>query len=234
MFLYLRPTENRIWHPRFWWEPAYGYLPHGAVLFTALLAVTTGGGTVMSVCVVQTLSLLLFISTAMSTTDMVKLHEWTQRWAYVGPRFFAWVAQITPKNRTALLVGHNVIKHDVPLLKKETLAQCPDAMPKLMLWCDTLAAVRSVMLDLKKRDQRSVYAHIYGAPPLAHGTHTAFGDARTNAAIARDGMTPNVVAENILRDSLEPRLPRAEMDERTRRRMQWESKKAVINLKRKR
>ena len=155
-------------------------------------------------------------------------------WASVGPRFFAWVAQITPKNRTALLVGHNVIKHDVPLLKKETLAQCPDAMPKLMLWCDTLAAVRSVMLDLKKRDQRSVYAHIYGAPPLAHGTHTAFGDARTNAAIARDGMTPNVVAENILRDSLEPRLPRAEMDERTRRRMQWESKKAVINLKRKR
>ena len=59
-------------------------------------------------------------------------------------------------------------------------------MPKLMIWCDTLAAVRSVMLDLKRRDQRNVYAHIYGAPPLAHGTHTAFGDARTNVAIARE------------------------------------------------
>ena len=106
-------------------------------------------------------------------------------WAVVGPRFFDWVARVTPKDRTALLVGHNVIKHDVPLVKKETLAMCPDAMPKRMRWCDTLAAVRAVLPELKKRDQRSVYAHIYGAPPLAHGTHTAFADARTNAAIAR-------------------------------------------------
>ena len=82
MFLYLRPTENRIWHPRFWWKPAYGYLPHFSVFFTVVLAVATGGGTVISVCVVQTLSLLLFMSTAMSTTDVLKLHEWTQRYCW--------------------------------------------------------------------------------------------------------------------------------------------------------
>ena len=78
--------------------------------------------------------------------------------------------------------------HDLPLLRKETLAQCPDAAPRDMLWCDTLAAVRAALPELNEgRDQRSVYAHIYGAPPLAHGTHTAaFADARANAAIARE------------------------------------------------
>lgn len=105
-------------------------------------------------------------------------------WAVVGPRFVAWVRSVTPAGRTALLVGHNIARADIPLIRADSAAACPDLSWAGILWADTLPAVRSALPELKKRDQTSVYAALFGAPPPKHCTHTALADARAAASVA--------------------------------------------------
>jgi hypothetical protein len=106
-------------------------------------------------------------------------------WARVGPRFWAWVASCTPEGFEPVLVGHNCGSHDVPLLRSDG-AHHGVRPPRRVRWADTLEAVRVALPELKRRDQRSVYAHLFGSEPPRHSSHTALADARACAAIARD------------------------------------------------
>jgi hypothetical protein len=103
-------------------------------------------------------------------------------WGTVGPRFVAWVRAVTPRGRVPLLVGHNIARHDLPLLRAES----EDLWWEGFLWADTLEATRRSLPELKKRDQASVYKHLFGAEPPRHCTHTALADARAAAAIASE------------------------------------------------
>ena len=46
-------------------------------------------------------------------------------------------------------------------------------------------AVRAVLPELLRRDQASVYEHLYGGPPQGAALHCALADAHAAAAIAR-------------------------------------------------
>jgi DNA polymerase III epsilon subunit-like protein len=116
-------------------------------------------------------------------------------WAVVGPRFLAWVREVTPAGRQAVLVGHNGACHDFPLLRADSALACPEADWSGLGCADTLAAVRSALPELKKRDLSSAYAHLYGSPPPKHCTHTALADARAVAALAADPRVRDALAK---------------------------------------
>ena len=81
IFLNFRPYEHRVWHPKFWYRPAFGWLPHGIVVCTGLLAATTKGlSFTLTVCSIQAVSLLLFLSSAIAINDVLCLHEWVERY----------------------------------------------------------------------------------------------------------------------------------------------------------
>jgi DNA polymerase III epsilon subunit-like protein len=105
-------------------------------------------------------------------------------WSAVGPRFAAWLARAAPPGRPVLLVGHNVTRHDLPLLRAETAACCPEVSWAGVSWADTLEATRAQLPELARRDLASVYKHLFGAEPPRHCSHTALADARATAAVA--------------------------------------------------
>ena len=119
------------------------------------------------------------IVTPVSKGEGLSESDAARMWAQVGPRFYAWLA--ARSDRPIVLVAHNA-KHDVALLRRETLAACPQCVNPKIRFADTLAATRAALPDLKRRDQASVYKHLFGAAPAK--THTALADAIANASIA--------------------------------------------------
>jgi hypothetical protein len=80
IFINFTPYESRLWHYKFWTEPAYGLLPHMVVITTALLAATTKGlSYTLTVCSIQGVSLLLFLSAAIRVSEVLSVHEWIER-----------------------------------------------------------------------------------------------------------------------------------------------------------
>lgn len=112
------------------------------------------------------------------------LSDAERTWARVGPDFWRWVGA---RADTVVLVGHNVLKHDMKLLLDETARVCPSAVDELkrrVFFVDTLDAVlaNTSFSNLMNYKQGTIYKHLFGsAPPHAH---TALSDARSNSAIA--------------------------------------------------
>lgn len=111
------------------------------------------------------------------------LSDAERTWARVGPDFWRWVGA---RADTVVLVGHNVLKHDMKLLLDETARVCPSAVDELrtrVFFVDTLDAVLAdaSFSGLANHRQTTIYKHLFGsAPPHAH---TALSDARSNSAI---------------------------------------------------
>jgi hypothetical protein len=121
------------------------------------------------------------VVTQRGRTEGLAARDAARTWDSVAPRFAAWVRAVTPKGRLPVLVGHNVARHDIPLIRGE---ECAPGLWEGLSWVDTLPAVRAGLPALHKRDQSSVYKHLYGAEPAKHATHTALADARAAASIA--------------------------------------------------
>lgn len=119
------------------------------------------------------------IVTPVSKTDGLSESDAARTWAQVGPRFYEWLK--SRSDRPIVLVAHNA-KHDVALLRRETLASCPQCVDPELRFADTLAATRAMLPDVKRRDQASVYQHLFGSAPAK--SHTALSDAIANASIA--------------------------------------------------
>lgn len=117
--------------------------------------------------------------------DGLSPEDAARTWAVVGPRFWAWVLRVTPPGRTPLLVAHNAARHDVPLLLSDTRA-VGGTIPAGLCWADTLPAARGALPALTRHPLAVVYASLFGGTPPAHAAHSALGDARSLACIARD------------------------------------------------
>jgi hypothetical protein len=80
IFLNFAPYEHRVWHYRFWTKPAFGYLPHVVLLSTIILALTSRGMSyTLTVCTIQAISLLMFLSSSIQINDVMCMHEWAER-----------------------------------------------------------------------------------------------------------------------------------------------------------
>jgi hypothetical protein len=83
IFLNFVPYEHRVWHHRFWRQPAYGYLPHMVIVTTAILAATSRGMSyTLTVCTIQAVSLLMFLSSSIQVNDVMCMHEWAERYCF--------------------------------------------------------------------------------------------------------------------------------------------------------
>lgn len=126
-----------------------------------------------------------FFDTISPKTGQFAPGETARTWAKVGAQFWEW---LRGQGDEIVLVGHNIKKHDRPLLERESMEQCPEAFLAVrdrLFVVDTLDATRALFpVDvLRDRRQVGVYAHLFGgAPPNAH---SALGDARANASIAK-------------------------------------------------
>jgi len=123
------------------------------------------------------------IVTTLSNATGLSASDADRTWARVGPRFFAWLSKMADDSRPIVLVAHNA-KHDAALLRRETIEQCPQCVDHTLRIADTLAGTRAKLPELKRRDQSSVYKHLFGAAPAK--AHTALADAIANASIARE------------------------------------------------
>ena len=136
------------------------------------------------------------IVTPRSKAEGLSESDAARTWSQVGPRFYEWLA--SRSDRPIVLVAHNA-KHDVALLRRETLESCPQCVDPKIRFADTLAATRAMLPEAKRRDQASVYQHLFGSAPAK--SHTALADAIANASVAKR------LAEHLVRNTLPLFLP---------------------------
>jgi DNA polymerase III epsilon subunit-like protein len=106
-------------------------------------------------------------------------------WAVVGRRFWEWLRDHQRTGIPMILVGHNAVSFDIPMLANELSrlsglepAKCP------MFVLDTLHICREVFPKtvLASKRQAKVYEHLFGSEP--DDQHNALGDVKALVRIA--------------------------------------------------
>lgn len=121
-----------------------------------------------------------------------KAHGLTQKrlrrrasWQVVGRRFWEWLRDHQRTGVPTILVGHNAIAFDIPMLAFE-LARLSGLDPPRgpMYVLDTLHICREVFPKtvLASKRQAKVYEHLFGSEP--DDQHNALGDVKALARIA--------------------------------------------------